>query len=270
MGPDETEGTALAIRRTGAERVPPSDPGPPERPLRIALVQPPALVLPRSLSTTGPSPPVGLAYVAAALRTAGHEVTVVDGTGSGLDRSSEVTTSVGVFRRIGLSPDEIVGRIPSDVELVGIGNMFLHEWPTVREIAELARAKFPSATVVLGGENATAFWRWSMVECRAIDAVVLGEGEETVVEVARRLAGGETVRWLGLATTSRSVICRTATVAWERSPGRPGTCSPSRRTSAGPTPSASTEDARCRSWRPAVAPTRAPSARRPRCGRRRT
>ena len=39
----------------------------------------------------------------------------------------------------------MVDRIPVDSEVVGITNMFLHEWPQVREIVALARRRVPDA-----------------------------------------------------------------------------------------------------------------------------
>lgn len=156
----------------------------------VALIRPPVVVFPRSLSAVGPTPPVGLAYVAGALRNAGHEVQVVDGAGEALDQLSDFETPVGVLRRVGLSPAQIVERLDAATSVVGISNMFLHEWPQVREIAHLVRARFPQSAVVIGGDNATAFWPWAFRETNAIDYCVLGEGETTTVELVDRIANG--------------------------------------------------------------------------------
>lgn len=156
----------------------------------VVLIRPPIVIFPRSLSSYGPVPPIGLAYIAAALRSVGHGVQVIDGSGEAIDRSEDFETPVGTLRRIGLSPSEIVERIPSDVQLIGITHMFLHEWPHVREIARLARDRFPDVPIVLGGENATAFTDGIFEESDAVDACVLGEGERVIVEVAGRIALG--------------------------------------------------------------------------------
>jgi anaerobic magnesium-protoporphyrin IX monomethyl ester cyclase len=160
---------------------------------KVVLIRPPIVVFPRSLSSYGPVPHIGLAYIAAVLRQSGHEVEVIDGSGEGIDRAEDFDTPVGRLRRIGLSPKEIVDRVPLDADLVGISHMFLHEWPHVREIAELLRARSPEVPVILGGENATAFHRWIFAETDAVDACVLGEGEAVVVELASRIAEGRTL-----------------------------------------------------------------------------
>lgn len=138
----------------------------------------------------GPVPPIGLAYVAAAARAAGHEVSVVDAAGVALEQHSDIVAPVGTLRRIGLTPDEVVERIPPDVGLVGLSNMFLHEWPEVAEIARLVRRRFPSVPIVVGGDNATSFWPWIQELCPEIDHCVFGEGERTIVAVADALDAG--------------------------------------------------------------------------------
>src|SRR5690606_35308754 len=134
---------------------------------RVALLRPPVVVFPRSLSRYGPVPPIGLAYIAAVLREAGHHVDVVDGAGEGIDRAEDVETPVGTVRRVGLPPEEDVERIPGIADMVGITHMFLHEWPQVRELATLVRARLPDDVIVLGGENATAFKDHIFEQCPA-------------------------------------------------------------------------------------------------------
>ena len=166
----------------------------------VALVRPPLLQIIKSLSFYGAVPPIGLAYVAAALREAGHRVQVVDAAGEALDRFARMPGQASLYR-YGLSPGEVVTRLAEDTQIIGISHMFLHEWPTVREIAEAARERFPQAVVVLGGENATAYHRQIFSECAAVDYCVLGEGEATIVELASRLARGEGLEGLaGLAS----------------------------------------------------------------------
>lgn len=159
--------------------------------LPVALVRPPFVMLLESASILQPTPPVGIAYIAAALRNAGHRVQVVDAPGAAMDHDEEFTIAAGTIRRIGLTPEQVVDRIEPGTGLIGITNMFAHEWPTVREIAEAARRRFPDAVILVGGENATAFWPWIFEQTDAVDCVVLGEGELAAVEVADRVAAGE-------------------------------------------------------------------------------
>jgi len=160
---------------------------------KVTLVRPPVVVLPGALATHGPTPPLGAAYVAAALRENGHPVDLIDGAGEAIGNWVEVDSPVGTLHRIGLSPDEIVDRIDPDTDIVGITTMFLHEWPQVRELSALIKERLPDVFLVLGGENATAFSRWILAQSDAVDACVLGEGEATMVDVADRLARGESL-----------------------------------------------------------------------------
>lgn len=157
---------------------------------RVTLIRPPVHILVKSMSMLGPMPPIGIAYVAAALRSVGHDVQMIDAAGEDLHRLEEYESSVGTMRRIGIPVEEIVARIRPDTQMVGITHMFLHEWPGVRELAEQVKEAFPETLVVVGGENATGFWPWMFEQTDAIDLCVLGEGERTAVELAGRVAEG--------------------------------------------------------------------------------
>lgn len=158
---------------------------------RITLIRPPVVVLLNSMSYIGPMPSIGLAYIAATLREAGHEITVIDAVGEGIDQSLDFDSPSGTMRRIGLAPEEVLRRIPSDTQLVGITHMFLHEWPQVRELAEAIKGRFPEVPLILGGENATSYRDQIFTETEAIDACVIGEGERTAVALADRVAHGQ-------------------------------------------------------------------------------
>lgn len=175
---------------------PPRDPAPVTlwsrgrgRRLNVCLVRPPVVTLPGSLATHGPVPPLGLAYIAAVLRDLEHRVEVIDAPMAELGRTDRIESPVGDLDRVGLSPHEIVERMDPGTEVVGITNMFLHEWPQVREIAERARARFPDALIVVGGETPTALHERLLDECPAVDCCVIGEGERTIAELLERWAG---------------------------------------------------------------------------------
>ena len=167
----------------------------------MTLIRPNVVIFPQSLSFYGPVPPVGLAYVASVLRDGGHDVRVLDSVGEAMEQSEDFDSEIGRLRRIGLSPAEIVDRIDPGTDVIGITNMFLHEWPLIREIAEKAKERFPEVTVVVGGDNATAFWPWMFEETDAVDFCVLGEGEATALELVNRLHHGRSLSGLqGIAS----------------------------------------------------------------------
>ncbi|WP_461210652.1 B12-binding domain-containing radical SAM protein [Desulfocurvus sp. DL9XJH121] len=59
------------------------------------------------------------------------------------------------------------------------------------DIARLAREAAPDAGIVFGGVSATALWEFFLRRCPEVDAVVLGEGDATMPELACALARGE-------------------------------------------------------------------------------
>ena len=160
------------------------------RKFKVVLLRPPIVQLCTNLSSYGAVLPIGLSYIAAVLRQAGHEVVVIDAPGEAPHAIVTRESPIGALSFQGLTPRELVERIPPSAEILGLTHMFLHEWPIVREIVELAKKRFPKIVVVLGGENATAFWRTIFTQTHAVDYCILGEGEDTAVELLEDLALG--------------------------------------------------------------------------------
>ena len=158
------------------------------RPMRVCLVRPPTL---SSSSAVGQDavPPLGLAYVAAALRAAGHAVQAVDAVGEAVHQYSRVRWD-GRALAHGLRIEEIVARIDPAAEAIGIACMFSVEWPITAELVAAIRSAFPRALIVLGGEHVTACPELTLTSCPAADAGVLGEGEETIVDLLDAHAAG--------------------------------------------------------------------------------
>ncbi|HGG57361.1 MAG TPA: B12-binding domain-containing radical SAM protein [Nannocystis exedens] len=133
-------------------------------------------------------PPLGLAYIAAATREAGHRVDVIDGTGEALGRHWSWPSTIGELVAEGLELSAIAERVDPLAAVIGISHMFLHQWPLLRVLCPLLRQRAPKARIILGGENATAHWAQILSECPTIDACVLGEGETTFVELLATIA----------------------------------------------------------------------------------
>jgi radical SAM superfamily enzyme YgiQ (UPF0313 family) len=153
--------------------------------MKICLIEPPKFVSLTNFVSTISMPPIGLAYIAAAVRSANHQVVVVDGPGSA---PRNYFPFQGVTVR-GLPNAEIISRIPKDADVIGFGCMFSSNWVYVRELIKDIRKVFPNVFLVLGGEHGTGFPEFSM-EQAPLNAVVLGEGEETVVELLDHLRQG--------------------------------------------------------------------------------
>lgn len=147
------------------------------------------------------APPIGLAYVAAAVRERGHQVQVVDAAAEGLDH---VLVHDG-YRYQGLALDEIVKRIDPQTRVIGVSCMFSIEWPWTRQLIQRLRDAFPQAAIVAGGEHLTALPEFCLRDCPGLDYCVLGEGEETMAALVDCLARGDdprTVDGIGLLDPS--------------------------------------------------------------------
>lgn len=169
-------------------------------PLAVSLIHPPTITAPASLSYYGAIPPLGLAYIAGATRAAGHRVQVIDATGEAPEHYVRRSTPVGDVVVQGLPIEAIIGRLTPDCQVVGVSHMFLHQWPWLREFLAALRSARPDVVIVVGGENATAFWQQLMTESAAVDLCVLGEGERTFLAVLGALSQQKTCMRKDLAS----------------------------------------------------------------------
>jgi radical SAM superfamily enzyme YgiQ (UPF0313 family) len=151
----------------------------------VTFVRPPCLISKGTLQ--GPiTPPIGVAYLAASLRNAGHKPVIVDALGEA--PFNHVPCFDDRMIAIGLPVEQIVARIPDDTEVIGLSCMFSQDWPYTYVIAEAIRKKFPSALIVAGGEHITALPLLTLEDSPEIDVCVLGEGEEAIVDIANCVA----------------------------------------------------------------------------------
>ena len=117
------------------------------------------------------TPPLGLAYLGAVLERAGHEVRIVDYTS-----------------RYPYPPlPEIIKEFPPD--LIGLTATTPSFESTCRLAGEL-RGLTPSTPLILGGAHVTCSPE-SAMECGLFEVGVIGEGEDTIVELAEDLKDGQ-------------------------------------------------------------------------------
>jgi anaerobic magnesium-protoporphyrin IX monomethyl ester cyclase len=153
----------------------------------VTLVNPPGIKTFSSIQMQTPNPPIGLVYIAAVIREAGVRCTVIDGVGA------KPWTSHALSQRSdqmiqGLSYDQIVDRIPADIDIIGLTCMFSTLLPITREIAIRARKKFPDKLIVLGGEHATAVPDVTL-RSSPVDLICLGDGLDTALSVIEGYRG---------------------------------------------------------------------------------
>lgn len=125
------------------------------------------------------APPLGLAYIASALRESGTEVAVVDALAENVD---QIVDEDG-YRYQGLTIAETVALIDPQTDMIGVTCLFSQDWPSVRRVVQAVRERFPDKCIIAGGEHFTALPDFSLRDCPELDLLVLGEGEETIVDL---------------------------------------------------------------------------------------
>lgn len=119
-------------------------------------------------------PPLGLLSVGGPLIDDGHMVRLIDGE-FGPMRLEDIVSQAAAFR--------------PDVVMFGhSGSSSGH--PVIARCADLVRRRLPHARIVYGGVHPTYFWRDILATEPWVDAIVRGEGEETVLRLVRALAEG--------------------------------------------------------------------------------
>jgi anaerobic magnesium-protoporphyrin IX monomethyl ester cyclase len=130
---------------------------------------------PPKKSPWGPAnrvPPLGLAYIAAALEKGGFQVKILD------NYLLNLSTDYVKLKIRRLAP-----------EIVGIG-CSSNTYERCVETAKAVKDVLPSCKVVVGGPHPTSMPE-SVLQHPEIDYVVLGEGERAIVELATNIAKGE-------------------------------------------------------------------------------
>jgi len=136
-----------------------------------------------------PSPPLGLAYLAAALQAAGDEVRVLD---------------LVVYPY----SETLLAQIVEEFKpgLVGLTAVTMNVDHALRLAGDVKRLA-PETATVMGGPHVTFSARETLEACPALDGVVLGEGEQTLVELGRALESGNSLESVkGIAFRSEQGI----------------------------------------------------------------
>ncbi len=174
----------------------------------ICLINPAGIKSVTSLQMHTPNPPIGLAYIAAAVREAGHRVTVIDAAAEAMDQISPMPGRPDILVQ-GLTTAQTVGRIPADVDIIGLSCTFSPLWPLARATLEAAHETFPDVPIIAGGEHTSALPD-HVLQTSPTTVCVIGEGEETVVELlACLLEGGDMSAVRGIAFRADEEIVRT-------------------------------------------------------------
>jgi anaerobic magnesium-protoporphyrin IX monomethyl ester cyclase len=136
---------------------------------------------------------LGLAYLAACLQADGFNVEVLDACLNSIDNEN-------ILRLVQeVSPPPI---------LVGFTVINDRAWNNAQYLCEAMKGLWPGSVFVAGGYFAT-FWFEEILKCAAMDLVVRGEGEATLLDIARHVRRQENI--YGIAGTAAcmddQVIC---------------------------------------------------------------
>lgn len=136
--------------------------------MKIALVYPYFLdprLDPREIAV----PPIGIYYLGAMLRAHGHGVEIFNW----YDRAGE--------------QDSLTRELAAwEPQVVGFSVLHANRWGAL-EIAAAVRRALPRAAVVFGGVGASMLWHHLLTHFAQVDAVVVGEGERTLLALVQAL-----------------------------------------------------------------------------------
>ena len=144
------------------------------------------MVVPKWSHTSPICPPLGLAYVAASLRQFGYEVRCIDALG---EAPLQKTVSENAkYLYFGLSIKEILQHLAlKEFNVLFVSLMFSHDWPMTKYFIKTIKKTYPEVITVCGGEHISACPKFSMEDCPEIDICVLGEGEETSIDILKTI-----------------------------------------------------------------------------------
>ena len=122
-------------------------------------------------------PSAALIHLAAMLRANNYEPTIVDLNNavvhSHKDKYLDYCKKIIIDSLNECKPD-----------LVGINCLFSGTFPDVLEFAKTVKSHSPHLKVAIGGIHPTSFYKEILTNCNDIDYVAIGEGENSIVNLA--------------------------------------------------------------------------------------
>lgn len=153
--------------------------------MRICLINPPR-IHPKSWGEPSVSQPIELAYSAAVLEKQ-HKVMILDVPGEGWRELHELDAKRW---RIGLKNEDIIRKVKAwSPDIVGINVPFSGWSETAFEVASLVKETDSGIVTVMDGVHPSA----KPMEClsnKTVDFIIVGEAEETWLELADALEKG--------------------------------------------------------------------------------
>jgi len=174
----------------------------------VLLIQPP---IQDFYLTAKRTIPYGLACIAACLKREGFTVGILDALATARSRAMPRPPEMACledfygrpdispfclfhgYRHFGYSFQHMEKQISeSGAFLVGISSLFTAYAREAEKTAEIARKALPQATIVVGGHHATALPE-EVMQWKAVDFAIRGEGEAALPLLARAVTRGEDI-----------------------------------------------------------------------------
>jgi anaerobic magnesium-protoporphyrin IX monomethyl ester cyclase len=170
--------------------------------MKILLIAPPLKVAKEMEEFVKVSFPIGLAYIASMLEKNKVKVSILDCLAEGWD----IKKIEGDYIRIGLPEEEIIKRIRNESpDLCGISSMFSSQKDEPHEIAKIVKQEFPKIKIVMGGPHVSGNPK-DVLEDKNVDFAVIGEGEETMLNLIKNINKPEKVKGLAYKTSGKIKI----------------------------------------------------------------
>lgn len=138
-------------------------------------------------------PPIGIASIAACVEQTGREALIVDGD------AERLTLDQAVDKVVALRPDYVGSTVMTATMDI------------TRDFYARVKSRLPAVPVIVGGPHVSALPERTLEDASAIDVSVIGEGDETVVELLAAMDAGVGLEQVaGIAFRQEGRVVRTA------------------------------------------------------------
>jgi len=170
---------------------------------RVLLIFPPVRLYRETMKLV--FSPLGVSYIASMIRN-DVEVKILDAAAEGFNHEEIWDEN---FIRFGLSLNDIRRRIEDfQPDMVGLTCLFSSIFPVVREICREVKRIDPDILTITGGTYPTFMSEYCLEE-PSLDMIALGEGENAMLELVRRLKEEKDIRDIdGLAYKDEGQVKR--------------------------------------------------------------
>ncbi|MBU1341178.1 MAG: B12-binding domain-containing radical SAM protein [Proteobacteria bacterium] len=192
------------------------------KPLKVILVQPP---IQDFYLTKKRTIPYGLAAIAACIKQKGFDVDILDALSTDKSKTIDYPEAFSYlepfygkkdisffslfheFKHFGYSYEHIGTKIRAEKPfVVGISSLFTAYCSEAIKTAQTVKKFHPECKIVLGGHHPTIFPE-KVLECRAVDYVLRGEGETCMAQLCEALRDGSALEQIpGIAFKKKTAV----------------------------------------------------------------